>query len=60
MRASGSDDKVYLAPAFKLDIERAMEVMNEDEYIEITPTFVRLRKVHLTQQARSKAIGKKN
>jgi GTP-binding protein len=55
MRASGSDDKIYLAPSFKLDIERAMEVMNEDEYIEITPSSVRLRKIHLTQQDRSKA-----
>ncbi len=58
MRASGSDDKVYLAPAFRLDIERAMEIMNEDEYIEITPKSVRLRKVHLTQQDRNKALRK--
>src|SRR5690606_16183363 len=55
MRASGSDDKVYLAPAYKLDIERAMEIMNEDEYIEITPSSVRLRKIYLTQQERNKA-----
>ena len=54
MRASGSDDKVYLAPAFRLDIERSMEIMNEDEYIEITPSSVRLRKIYLTQQERSK------
>lgn len=55
MRASGSDDKVYLEPAFKLDIERAMEIMNDDEYIEITPSSVRLRKVLLTQSDRNKA-----
>ncbi|MBX4189202.1 translational GTPase TypA [Candidatus Parcubacteria bacterium] len=58
MRASGSDDSVYLAPAFKLDIERAMETMNEDEYIEITPSTVRLRKQILTQQERAKASRK--
>ena len=58
MRASGSDDKVYLVPAFKLDIERAMEIMNDDEYIEITPSAVRLRKVLLTQTERSKASRK--
>ncbi len=58
MRASGSDDSVYLAPAFKLDIERAMETMNEDEYIEITPSTVRLRKQILTQQERAKAQRK--
>jgi len=55
MRASGSDEGIYLTPAHKLDIERAMEIMNDDEYIEITPTAVRLRKQILTQQGRSKA-----
>lgn len=44
MRASGSDGTVYLAPAYKLDIERAMEIMQTDEYIEITPQSTRLRK----------------
>ncbi len=44
MRASGSDDSVYLAASIKLDIEKAMEIMSEDEYIEITPKSVRLRK----------------
>lgn len=44
MRASGSDDGIFLAPAYKLDIEKAMEIMAEDEYIEITPKSVRLRK----------------
>ncbi|MDP3875134.1 MAG: translational GTPase TypA [bacterium] len=58
MRASGSDEGIYLTPAYKLDIERAMEIMNDDEYIEITPVAVRLRKILLTQQARSKAQRK--
>src|ERR1035437_6247296 len=44
MRASGSDDSVYLAASYKLNIEKAMEIMNEDEFIEITPKSVRLRK----------------
>jgi GTP-binding protein len=44
MRASGSDDSVYLAATYKLDIERSMEIMNDDEYMEVTPKFVRLRK----------------
>ena len=44
MRASGSDDSVYLAASIKLDIERAVEIMSGDEYIEITPKSVRLRK----------------
>ena len=58
MRASGSDESIYLTPAYKLDIERAMEIMGEDEYIEITPDSVRLRKILLTQQERSKAQRK--
>ncbi|MDO8589996.1 MAG: translational GTPase TypA [bacterium] len=58
MRASGSDEGIYLTPAYKLDIERAMEIMGDDEYIEITPDDVRLRKILLTQQARSKAQRK--
>lgn len=59
MRASGSDDSVYLAPPFKLSIENAMEVMSEDEYIEITPKSVRLRKQYLTEAARTKALKEK-
>lgn len=55
MRASGSDDSIYLAPAWILSIERAMEVMAEDDYIEVTPKSVRLRKKFLTQQDRTKA-----
>lgn len=58
MRASGSDEGIFLTPAWKLDIERAMEIMNEDEYIEITPESVRLRKIYLTQTERAKALRK--
>src|SRR5690606_34294821 len=58
MRASGSDEGIFLVPAWKLTIERAMEVMNDDEYVEITPSSVRLRKIHLTQQERAKAQRK--
>ncbi|MDB5254404.1 MAG: GTP-binding protein typa, GTP-binding protein [Parcubacteria group bacterium] len=58
MRASGSDDSIFLVPAWELTIERAMEIMKEDEYIEITPSSTRLRKKYLTQQDRSKALKK--
>ncbi len=58
MRASGSDDSIYLAPAYILSIERAMEIMSEDEYIEITPQSVRLRKQFLTKTSREKALKK--
>ncbi|KND49033.1 MAG: GTP-binding protein TypA/BipA [Parcubacteria bacterium C7867-005] len=58
MRASGSDDSIFLVPAWELSIERSMEIMNEDEYIEITPTSTRLRKQYLTQQDRAKSLRK--
>ena len=44
MRASGSDEGIFITPAFKLTIERAMEIMVTDDFIEITPKSVRLRK----------------
>jgi GTP-binding protein len=44
MRASGSDDAITLVPPFALTVERGLEVMTEDEYLEITPKSVRLRK----------------
>ncbi|HEY4478111.1 MAG TPA: translational GTPase TypA [Candidatus Paceibacterota bacterium] len=49
MRASGTDDAIVLKPAFVLSIERGLEVMGEDEYLEITPNSVRLRKKFLTE-----------
>ncbi len=55
MRASGTDDAIYLNPPFILTIERGLEVMNNDEYLEITPKSVRLRKKYLTEQDRIKA-----
>ena len=58
MRASGSDDSIFLVPAYKLDIEKAMEIMKDDEYIEITPKSVRLRKKLRTQQERAKSVRK--
>lgn len=54
MRASGSDEGIYLAPAYLLSIERAMEIMADDEYIEITPKSVRLRKKLLNKSMRDK------
>ena len=54
-RASGSDEAINLTPPYTLTIERGLEVMNSDEYLEVTPKSVRLRKQQLTKQARSKA-----
>ncbi|MES2203462.1 MAG: translational GTPase TypA [Patescibacteria group bacterium] len=44
MRASGTDEALTLVPAYELTIERGLEVMAEDEYLEVTPESVRLRK----------------
>lgn len=55
MRASGTDEALFLKPAFTLSIERGLEVMSGDEYLEITPQSVRLRKKYLNELARTKA-----
>jgi GTP-binding protein len=55
VRASGSDEAINLVPPYTLTIERGLEVMAEDEYLEITPESVRLRKQHLTENERAKA-----
>ncbi len=56
MRASGTDEAITLNPAFTLSIERGLEVMNNDEYLEITPKSVRLRKKYLTELDRKKQL----
>ncbi len=45
MRASGTDDNVKIAPAIKFSLEEAMEYIKEDEYIEVTPLSIRMRKI---------------
>ncbi len=59
MRASGTDDAINLVPAWELSIERGLEIMNEDEYLEITPKSVRLRKQILNEGMRAKVNRKK-
>jgi|TARA_R110000824_G_scaffold401771_1_gene615611 GTP-binding protein len=55
VRSSGMDEAINLVPAYTLTIERGLEVMGGDEYLEITPTSVRLRKQFLTDSERAKA-----
>ena len=55
MRASGTDDALNLVPPHPVGIENGMEIMAEDEYMEITPKSVRLRKQHLSEAERSRA-----
>ena len=55
MRASGSDDKVKLTPPVKFSLEEALEYIQEDEYVEITPNSIRLRKILLNETDRKRA-----
>lgn len=55
VRASGSDEALYLVPHHELSIERGLEIISDDEYLEITPKSVRLRKRYLTETERGKA-----
>ena len=55
MRASGTDDTIYLTPFIPVTIERGLELMNDDEYLEITPKSTRIRKKLLTKNDRAKA-----
>jgi len=59
MRSSGADTAAQLVPHMVLTLERGMEVMSEDEYLEITPKSIRLRKQNLTEIGRVKASRKK-
>jgi GTP-binding protein len=55
MRASGSDDKNKIAPAVKFSLEEALEYIQEDEYVEVTPASIRLRKILLKEHDRKKS-----
>ena len=59
MRASGTDEAINLTPSLELTIERGLEIMHDDEYLEITPKNVRLRKQLLRATDRAKAVSKK-
>jgi GTP-binding protein len=54
MRASGSDDKVKLAPPIRFSLEEALEYIQEDEYVELTPKSIRLRKIILDENERKR------
>ncbi len=57
VRASGSDDKAQLAPPVIFSLEEALEYIKEDEYVEITPKSMRIRKIFLNENDR-KRVGK--
>jgi len=58
MRSSGADEAIKLTPPWQLNLERGLETMAEDEYLEITPSSIRLRKKLLTDVDRVRAARK--
>lgn len=54
MRAAGSDEKMHIAPAIKMSLEEYMEYIGPDEYLEITPRSLRLRKIILDETERKR------
>ena len=58
MRSSGADDKMKLVPPKVFTLEEALEYIQEDEYVEVTPESIRLRKTHLKEHERKRAKNK--
>ncbi|MFD2826631.1 translational GTPase TypA [Leeuwenhoekiella polynyae] len=54
VRSSGADDKAKIVPAIKFSLEEALEYIQKDEYVEVTPNHLRLRKVYLTENERKR------
>ena len=54
VRASGSDEKVSIAPPIKFSLEEALEYIQADEYVEVTPNYLRLRKIFLNENERKR------
>ena len=55
MRASGTDENIVLTPPIRLTLEQAMELIDDDELVEVTPSFLRLRKKGLKEHERKKS-----
>jgi GTP-binding protein len=58
VRASGTDEKMKIAPATKFSLEEALEYIQRDEYVEVTPKSIRIRKVHLNENDRKRERNK--
>lgn len=54
IRSAGADDKVRLAPPIKFSLEEALEYIQKDEYVEVTPKTMRLRKIYLDENERKR------
>ncbi|MEM6687383.1 MAG: translational GTPase TypA [Bacteroidota bacterium] len=54
VRSAGADDKAKIVPAIKFSLEEALEYIQKDEYVEVTPSHLRLRKIYLTEVERKR------
>lgn len=57
IRSAGADDKMRIAPAVKFSLEEALEYIQKDEYVEVTPKSLRLRKIYLNENDRKRHKG---
>ncbi len=55
MRTTSSDENIILKPPRKMTLEQALEYIEEDELVEVTPASIRIRKVYLTENERKRA-----
>ena len=60
VRAAGSDEKIALPPAIKFSLEEALEYIQEDELLEVTPHFMRIRKILLDPLDRKRKSDSEN
>ena len=60
MRASGTDENIVLTPAMKFSLEQALEFIDDDELVEVTPLSIRLRKKELKEQDRKRTARTNN
>ena len=60
IRAAGSDENILLTPPVNFSLEQALEFIEDDELVEITPTDIRIRKRYLKEHERKKASREKS
>jgi GTP-binding protein len=58
MRASGTDANVVIVPKVQFSLEEAMEYIQKDEYLEVTPKSIRMRKIYLEEGERNRMSKK--
>ncbi len=57
VRAAGTDENVILTPALKMTLEQALEFIDDDELVEVTPQTIRIRKLFLKEHERKRALS---